>query len=72
MYEDGKNKFKIDDSGYTFGNLEIPTFLNNILDFLGNDAMLLTPCGPSSRGMMSTSAAPKLQQLKQKIQNINK
>ena len=47
LYEDGKNKFKIDDSGYTFGNLEIPTFLNDILDFLGNDAMLLTSCGPS-------------------------
>ena len=72
LYEDGKNKFKIDDSGYTFGNLEIPTFLNDILDFLGNDAMLLTSCGPSSMGMMSTSAAPKLQKLKQKIQNINK
>lgn len=71
LYEDGKNKFKIDDSGYSFGNLEIPTFLNDILDFLGNDAMLLTSMGPTSMGMMSTTAAPKLQQLKQKIQNIN-
>ena len=71
VYEDGTNKFTINKDGYTFGNLEIPTFLNEILDFLGNDAMLLTSMGPTSMGMTSTSAAPKLQKLKQKIQNIN-
>ena len=72
VYKDGKNILKIDNSGYTFGNLEIPTFLTEILDFLGNDAMLLSPMGPTSMGMMSTSAAPKLTKLKQKLQNINK
>lgn len=72
FYEDGKNKFKIDDSGYNFGNLEIPTFLNEILDFLGNDLVLLSSMGPTSPGCMTSSSAPKLQQLKQKIQNINR
>lgn len=72
IYEDGTNTFKIDSNGYTFGNIEIPTFLNEILDFLGNNAMLLTAMGPTSMGMMSTSAAPKLQELKTKLQNINK
>lgn len=72
FYEDGKNSFKIDKNGYTFGNLEIPTFLNEILDFLGNDLVLLSSMGPTSPGCMASPSAPKLQQLKQKIQNINR
>lgn len=71
LYEDGKNKFKIDDSGYNLGKINFEKYITKILDFLGNDIMLLTPCGPSSPGTMTSSAAPKLTQLKQELAQIN-
>lgn len=71
LYEDGKNKFKIDDSGYNLGKINFEKYLTKILDFLGNDLMLLTPCGPSSPGTMASSAGPKLTQLKQELSQIN-
>lgn len=72
LYEDGKNKFKIDDSGYNLGSINFEKYITKILDFLGNDIMLLTPMGPTSPGCMASSAAPKLSQLKQELSQINK
>lgn len=71
IYKDGTNTFKIDESGYNLGNINFKNYIIEILDFLGNDAMLLTSCGPSSAGMLVTSAAPKLELLRQKIEQIN-
>lgn len=71
IYEDGTNTFKIDKSGYNLGKINFEKYITKILDFLGNDLMLLTPCGPSSPGTMSSSAGPKLMQLKQELSQIN-
>lgn len=71
LYEDGTNKFKIDNSGYNFGSINFKDYITKILDFLGNDIILLTSMGPTSPGCMASSAAPKLTQLKQELAQIN-
>lgn len=71
LYEDGKNKFKIDDSGYNLGKINFKDYITKILDFLGNDIILLTSMGPTSPGCMASSAASKLTQLKQELSQIN-
>lgn len=71
LYKDGTNTFKIDKSGYNFGNINFKDYITEILDFLGNDLMLLTPMGPTSPGTMASTAAPKLVQLKTKLSKIN-
>lgn len=70
-YVDGTNTFKIDSSGYNLGKINFKDYINEILDFLGNDLMLLTPMGPTSPGTMASTAAPKLTQLKTKLAQIN-
>ena len=71
LYEDGKNKFKIDDSGYNLGKINFKDYVTKVLDFLGNDIILLTSMGPTSPGCMASSAASKLIKLKQELAKIN-
>lgn len=70
-YTDGTNKFTIDDSGYNFGNINFKKFLNKILNFLGQNIILLTSCGPSSAGCLSSPSGPQLQKLQEELNNIN-
>lgn len=70
-YTDGTNSFVIDDSGYNFGNINFKDYITEILDFLGNDIILLTSMGPTSKGCASSPSGAQLNQLKQKLENIN-
>lgn len=72
VYTDGNNTFKIDNSGYNLGNINFKDYITEILDFLGNDLVLLTSMGPTSSGCMTSTSAPKLTKLKQKLAQINK
>lgn len=67
-----KNKFIIDKEGYKIGNINFKEYIQKILDFLGNNLILNTPCGPSGPGCMSTASSFQLQQLKTELNNINK
>lgn len=72
-YKDGLgNKFKLNKDGYILGNINFEKYITEILDFLGNDIILNTSTGPTGPGCMATSSGQKLQQLQQKIKNINK
>lgn len=71
VYKDGTNTIKVDNKGYTFGNINFKDYITEILDFLGNDIVLLTSMGPTTAGCMASTSAAKLTQLKQKISNIN-
>lgn len=72
VYTDGTNTVTIDDSGYNFGNINFQDYITEILDFLGNDIILLTSCGPTSAGCMTSPSSSKLIKLKQKLEQINK
>lgn len=70
-YVDGTNTVKIDDSGYNLGKINFKDYITEILDFLGNDIILLTSMGPTSAGCMASPSGAKLTKLKQKLAQIN-
>ena len=71
-YKDGlSNKLKINKDGYILGNINFRDYINEILDFLGNDISLNTQMGPTAPGCSTTTAGAKLMELIQKIHNIN-
>lgn len=72
LFTNGTQKFIIKSDGYNLGNINFEKFITKILDFLNQNAQLLTPTGPSSVGFQTgPAAAPKLQQLIQEIGQID-
>lgn len=72
LFTNGTQKFVIKSDGYNLGNINFEKFITKILNFLNQNAQLLTPTGPSSVGFQTGPvAAPKLQQLIQEIGQID-